>query len=370
MEIIYSNKKTFNEIENLIEVSKSHPIELDLSNSKGAIFYGDNLKIMANLLEKYEKKIDLIYIDPPFNTNSSFFYTKERVSTISTEKNSAVAYDDNLDVETYLEFIRERLYLMRKLLSDEGTLYFHIDLKIGHYIKIILDEVFGVENYVNDITRIKSNPKNFSRKAFGNEKDVIYVYSKKKNRNIFNNVKLPLDVEDVERLFTKTDENGNKYTTVPCHAPGETANGPTGREWRGKLPPKGRHWRCSPDELDKLNDAGKIEWSKTGNPRIKKYAKDHEGKKIQDIWKYKDPQYPIYPTEKNAEMLDMIVRQSSNENSIIMDCFCGSGSFLKAGLLNGRKVIGIDKSPIAYKVCIEQPEFSELQKINNEEDIV
>ena len=115
MEIIYSNKKTINEIENLIEVSKSHPIELDLSNSKGAIFYGDNLKIMANLLEKYEKKIDLIYIDPPFNTNSSFFYTRERVSTISTEKNSAVAYDDNLDVETYLEFIRERLYLMRKL---------------------------------------------------------------------------------------------------------------------------------------------------------------------------------------------------------------------------------------------------------------
>ena len=81
--------------------------------------------------------------------------------------------------ERYLEFIRERLYLMHKLLSDQGTLYVHIDLKVGHYVKILLDEIFGMDHYVNDITRIKSNPKNFSRKAFGNEKDVLYIYSKK-----------------------------------------------------------------------------------------------------------------------------------------------------------------------------------------------
>ena len=129
------------------------------------------------------------------------------------------------------------------------------------------------------------------------------------------------------------------------------------------FPPKGRHWRCSPDELDKLDEQGQIEWSKNGNPRIKKYAKNHQGKKMQDIWSYKDPQYPIYPTEKNNKMLDMIVQQSSNENSIIMDCFCGSGSFLKSGIKNKRKVIGIDKSKIAYDTCLQDDELSRLKKI-------
>ena len=311
MEIVYKNKKTLKEIDELIKLNQIKSINLDLSNCSGALIHGDNFEIMSKLLMNFENKIDLIYIDPPFNTNSQFFYSENRVSTISSERGADVAYNDDMNVEEYLEFIRERVYLMRKLLSDEGTLYFHIDLKIGHYIKIILDEIFGTENYMNDITRVKSNPKNFSRKAYGNEKDVIYVYSKKAKNNIFNNVKEPLDITDIERLFKKIDEKGERYTTVPCHAPGETLSGPTGQKWNGMLPPKGRHWRSSPEELEKLNKQGKIEWSKTGNPRIKKYANEHEGKKIQDIWKYKDPQYPSYPTEKNFDMLNMIVNQSS-----------------------------------------------------------
>lgn len=364
MEILYKGKKDFNEIEELIKSNEDEKYDLDFSGANGIIVHGDNFHVMSNLLKRFENKIDLIYIDPPFNTNSRFFYNKNRVSTISAEKSSELAYSDNMDLEKYLEFIRERLYIMRKLLSNKGTLYFHIDLKVGHYIKLILDEIFGADNYVNDITRIKSNPKNFARNAYGNEKDVIFVYSKQPKKNIFNNVKQPLDEKEIVALFPKIDENGERYTTVPCHAPGETLNGVTGKEWKGMLPPKGRHWRSSPDELDKLDKDGKIEWSKTGNPRIKKYAKDHEGKKIQDIWKYKDPQYPIYPTEKNSDMLNMIVRQSSLEGSVIMDCFCGSGSFLKAGLLNGRKVIGIDSSEVSYKVCNEQPEFESLLKID------
>lgn len=306
----------------------------------------------------------MIYIDPPFNTNSKFFYDKERAATVSFDKQSTLAYDDNMDIERYLEFIRERLYLMHKLLSDQGTLYVHIDLKVGHYVKILLDEIFGMDHYVNDITRIKSNPKNFSRKAFGNEKDVIYIYSKKLKNNIFHNVRIPLSDEEILQKFTKIDEFGNRYTTVPCHAPGETEQGVTGQQWRGMTPPKGRHWRSAPQELEKLDKEGKIEWSKTGNPRIKKYAKDHEGKKIQDIWKYKDPQYPTYPTEKNFDMLDMIVKQSSNRDSIIMDCFCGSGTFLEAGLLNGRKVIGIDQSLIAYEVSMDRFRLFPIQMID------
>ncbi|MBR0519216.1 site-specific DNA-methyltransferase, partial [bacterium] len=157
---------------------------------------------------------------------------------------------------------------------------------------------------------------------------------------------------------------------VPCHAPGETLFGETGKQWKGKYPPKGRHWRYSVSELDKLDNLGLIEWSKNDVPRIKKYSDEHNGKKIQDIWfDYKDPQYPIYPTEKNREMLEMIVEQSSDENSIILDCFWGSGTFLKAGLSKNRKVIGIDKSPIATKVIFESEELKNKLKFIKFDDL-
>ena len=364
MELLYNDKKSIQQLEELIDRYRKEKISINLQEYDGVLIHGDNFKMMAQMVDEYENKIDLIYIDPPFNTNSKFFYDKERSATVSFDKQSMLAYDDNMDIERYLEFIRERLYLMHKLLSDQGTLYVHIDLKVGHYVKILLDEIFGMDHYVNDITRIKSNPKNFSRKAFGNEKDVLYIYSKKLKNNIFHNIRIPLSEEEILQKFTKIDEYGNRYTTVPCHAPGETEQGLTGQRWRGMTPPKGRHWRSAPQELEKLDKEGKIEWSKTGNPRIKKYAKDHEGKKIQDIWKYKDPQYPTYPTEKNYDMLDMIVKQSSNKDSIIMDCFCGSGTFLEAGLLNGRKVIGIDQSLIAYAVSMDRFRLFPIQTID------
>lgn len=351
----YKNKKSLQDIEDLIKEKRKTSINVDSEKFQGIFIHGDNFEAMIALLDQFENKVDLVYIDPPFNTNADFYYNEEHTSTISSSKDDIVAYSDKMSFEDYLEFIKERVVLIKKLLSDQGTLYFHIDYKVGHYIKIILDEVFGIDNFMNDIARVKSNPKNFKRKAYGNEKDVVYIYSKKPQHNIFNDVLIPLTAEEIARLFPKIDKDGRNYTTVPCHAPGETKNGETGKEWRGLLPPKGRHWRCSPKELEELNKKNLIEWSSTGNPRIKKFSAEHKGKKIQDIWKnYKDPQSPIYPTEKNAEMLSMIIQQSSNENSIVMDCFCGSSSFLSAGVNNKRFVIGIDKSDIAKEIVTKK----------------
>lgn len=363
MELVYDGKKSIEEIKNssykLAKENKS--IEI---NGKGILLKGDNFKAMSSLLKNYKEKIDLVYIDPPFNTNNKFMYDNERTSTISNKKDSIVAYDDNLPFEEYIEFIRERIILIYELLSNKGTLYFHIDTKIGHYIKIILDEIFGKDNFINDITRIKSNPKNFGRKAYGNEKDMILVYSKKPKNNIWHEIKIPLELEEIDKKFPKKDQDGRRYNTIPLHAPGETKNGVTGQPWRNMLPPEGRHWRTDPAEFEIMDEEGKIEWSSKGNPRIKKYADEHKGKKIQDVWKnYKDPQYPIYPTEKNFEMLDMIVKQSSNENSIIMDCFCGSGSFIEAGLKNNRIVIGIDKSDSSFTSMEKREELRNVDKI-------
>lgn len=355
MELLYKNKKSEKDVFDLSK-TKAKDISSRINKKPNLLLFGDNFMALSSLINNgYSGKIDLIYIDPPYNTNQVFTVSDDdRVSTISRSKskNNIVAYNDNFTIEEYLEFMRERLFLMRELLSEKGSIYVHIDTKMGHYLKIILDEVFGMNNFRNDISRIKSNPKNFSRRAFGNEKDIVLFYVKNTSKNIFNNITQSLSEDEKISMFHKIDTDGRRYNTVPVHAPGETLNGETGREWKGMLPPKGRHWRVSPLELDKLDEQNLIEWSKNGVPRIKKFADEHKGKKIQDVWKFKDPAHPIYPTEKNSSMLEMIIAQSSNENSIVMDCFAGSGSTLKVADKLGRKWIGVDISPVSLNTMI------------------
>ena len=348
MELKFDNKLTEKQI-----LLKANKIEtrFEMEDNTSILFKGDNFEALSILLKKFKNKINLIYIDPPFNTDQEFFVSADgRANSISHSKNDIIAYSDKMSTEEYLEFIRERLVLLRELLSDNGSIYLHIDYKIGHYIKIIMDEVFGKNNFRNDIARIKSNPKNFYRKAYGNEKDLILFYTKNYKNNIWNDIKVPLDENDIAKRFSKIDENGRRYTTIPLHAPGETKNGPTSKPWRNIPVPKGRHWRTNPEEFDKMDAEGLIEWSSTGNPRIKKYADEHNGKKIQDIWRFKDPQNPKYPTEKNSKMLEQIILQSSNKDDYVLDCFAGSGTTLKVANKLDRKWIGVDISDVAIDV--------------------
>lgn len=349
MILTYSNKKTEEEI--LKEEKEFFLPRFDLNSNK--LFYGDNLSVLKALFYKcnMKGKIDLIYIDPPFSTNTVFRTDKKRTQTISMGNNNEIAYSDKIVGDEFLEFIRERLIFARELLSDQGSIYLHIDYKIGHYIKILMDEVFGAENFRNDITRIKCNPKNFKRKAYGNIKDLILFYSKTKN-NIWNECYTEYSQEDITRLYKKQND-GRYYTTVPLHAPGET-KGVTSQPFRDILPPPGRHWRCSPFELENLDEKGLIEWSKTGTPRRKIFADERLGKKVQDIWDFKDPQYPNYPTEKNIDLLKRIILTSSNENSLIMDFFCGSGTTLLAAEQLSRKWIGVDKSEKAIEITLKR----------------
>lgn len=343
----YPNKKSEQEILEEIGGSNSYNLDTQLP----LLFFGDNFQALSILLENgYRGEIDLIYIDPPYNTNQIFSMESKRVSTISRSIGGKIAYQDKFVFEEYLEFIRERLILLRELLSEKGSIYVHIDSKVGHYLKIIMDEIFGRDNFKNDIARIKSNPKNFSRKAYGNEKDVVLFYAKNSGKNIFNQVTQSLSEEDKVLMFQKVDMCGRRYNTVPVHAPGETVNGETGQAWRGMMPPSGRHWRSTPAELEKLDEQGLIEWSRNGVPRIKKFADEHKGKKIQDVWRYKDPMYPQYPTEKNMEMLEMLIQQSSNNGSIVLDCFAGSGATLLAAQKMQRRWIGVDISSVAIDV--------------------
>ncbi len=327
---------------------------------KNLLIKGDNIKGLNYLLEhkKLKGKIDLVYIDPPFATGGNFTITHGRASTISNSRNGEVAYSDKLTGNNFIKFLKNRLELIKKLLSEQGSIYLHIDYKIGHYVKVMMDKVFGIENFRNDITRIKCNPKNFKRIGYGNIKDLILFYSKS-SRPIWNEPKKAYTTKDIERLFNKVDKKGRRYTTVPIHAPGETENGKSNQPFRGIMPPEGRHWRTDVETLEQWDRQGLIEWSSTGNPRKIIFANEKEGKRVQDVWEYKDPQYPVYPTEKNSDMLDLIIRTSSNPGSVVLDCFCGSGTTLKSAQLNGRNWIGIDQSDKAIETTIKKLETIE-----------
>ena len=322
------------------------------TRSKNKLIHGDNLAVLKALLDDYAGKVGLVYIDPPFATNSHFraSRTGDRANSVSSSKLDPIAYSDILTGTAYLEFLRERLVLLRELLSERGSIYLHIDYKIGHYVKVLMDEVFGPRNFRNDITRIKCNPKNFSRTGYGNIKDMILFYSKSDSPT-WQEARRPLSTEQAARLFKKTGIDGRRYTTVPLHAPGETTRGETGKAWRAIEPPKGRHWRSAPAALDALDSEGLIEWSSTGVPRKRIYLDQMPGQKVQDIWEFKDPQHPSYPTEKNLDMLKLIVSASSNERDLVLDCFCGSGTTLIAAQKLGRNWIGIDESEHAIEVA-------------------
>lgn len=330
-----------------------YKMTLAFHSNSNLLIEGENRAVLKALLENgFANKIDLVYIDPPFATGNVFRKGK-RAATMSCTENDEIAYSDEITGEAFIDFLHERIVLLRELLIDTGSLYLHIDYKIGHYVKIMLDGIFGVKNFRNDITRMKCNPKNFNRLGYGNCKDMILFYTKT-DSFIWNEPFVKRDEEDFIKLFPLIDSQGRRYTTNPLHAPGETKNGATGQSWRGMQPPEGRHWRCPPAELDVLDSQGLIHWSNTGNPRKIIYADDYDKKRMQDIWDFKDPQHPLYPTQKNSDMLELIIRTSSNTDSCVLDCFCGSGTTLLASQNLGRRWLGVDESAAAIAVCKER----------------
>ena len=336
------------------------------------LIHGDNLAAMGALARDTDvaSKVTLAYLDPPFATDQQYRSGSRRTATVSSSKRDRLAYEDRLSSGEYLEFLRQRLMLLRILLAESGSIYVHIGSQMAHYVRVLMDEVFGRENFLNEIVRIKCNPKNFHRRAYGNIKDTVLFYSKSGN-HVWNESREPRTEEEIERLFPRLDSRGQRYTTTPLHAPGETVKGPTGAEWKGMHPPRGRHWRSDPAELTQLDEQGRIEWSSRGNPRKKIYAADivRAGKKRQDIWAFKDPPYPSYPTEKNLQLLETIVLASSSPGDLVLDCFAGSGTTLVAAALHGRCWIGIDRSPIAVHkarqrlLAIEGCQAFELMKL-------
>ncbi len=309
-------------------------------DSSNKIFFGDNLDILRQLNSDLEikNKIKLIYIDPPYGTNSVF-----------QSRNQKSSYKDDLIGSHYLEFIRRRLILMRELLSPDGSIYMHLDGNMAFQIKVIMDEVFGAKNFRGFITRKKCSHKNSTRKTYGNISDYIIFYSKNGDFT-WQRATVAWSDDKMRKEYPCIDEaTGRRYKKVPIHAPG-TRNGETGKEWKGMMPPLGKHWQYTPTRLTEFDNAGDIYWSANGNPRRKLYFDKDKGIPVQDIWM--DVQDSLnqnikitgYPTEKNPYLLERIINASSNKGDIVLDCFAGSGTTLDVAEQLGRKYIGIDNS--------------------------
>jgi adenine-specific DNA-methyltransferase len=346
--LCYANKSSETEV---FATKPANPILLwQGAASNNRLYHGDNLPILASLLKdsSIRGKVRLIYIDPPFATNS-VFHSRSQVD----------AYHDLLVGSVFIEFIRKRLLILRELLADDGSIYVHLDENMAFYIKVIMDEIFMERNFRNWITRRKCSHKNYTKKRYGDISDYILFYTKS-DQYVWNRPIEEWTTERANKEYAYIEETtGRRYKKVPIHAPG-TRNGETGQAWRGVLPPPGKHWQYPPRVLDELDARGEIYWSPTGNPRRKIYLDNSPGIPVQDIWSdFRDTRNQNvlstgYPTEKNPAILERIVKASSNAGDLVLDCFSGSGTTLAVASQLGRKWIGIDNSMEAIRTTLRR----------------
>lgn len=326
-----------------------HPIWQN-GETSNRLYFGDNISVMKDLLKdkSIKGKIRLIYIDPPYATNSVFQTRKQQD-----------AYTDLLTGDEYIGFMKERLLLMKELLASDGSIYVHLDNKMIFHVKVLMDEIFGADNFRSMITRKKCKSKNFTKNSFGNISDYILFYAKSSNAVWHKQYDEWTDKKILKEYPFKEEETGRLYKKVPIHAPG-TRNGETGKMWKGMMPPEGKHWQFLPSKLDEFDRKGEIYWSRTGNPRRKVYLDESNGIAMQDIWldyldvNNQNTQTTGYPTEKNIEMLKRIILASSNKGDLVMDCFAGSGTTLVAADGLHRNWIGVDIGSESIKVILNR----------------
>lgn len=313
------------------------------------LYHADNGPVLAALLREPEicGRVGLVYIDPPFATAAAFESRAQRH-----------AYDDALVGPAFVEALRERLILLHALLANEGSLYLHLDERMIFPMRLVLDEVFGPEGYRNCVTRRKCNPKNYTRRSYGNVSDYILFYTKT-DRYTWNRPRLPWDDARARKEYPCVDAQGRRYKKVPVHAPG-VRRGETGAPWRGKPPPPGKHWQRPPAVLDAMDARGELAWSKSGNPRRKLYLDQSEGVALQDIWTdvpdAHNQNVPVtgYPTEKPVELLARIIAASSAPGDLVLDCYAGSGTTLAQASAMGRRWIGVDRGDEAIAAILRR----------------
>ena len=329
------------------------------------IYCGDNLEQLKKLPDAC---VDLIYIDPPFNSNRNYevFWgeTKEKRSFEDRHENT----------KAYIDYMRPRCEQMARVLKKTGSFYYHCDWHASHYVKVMLDGLFGENNFQNEIVWKRTSAHSSSNR-YGPVHDVIFFYAGSDSYT-WNQQYQPYDETYLETFFEQADPDGRRWKRMDLTGDG-VRNGESGEKWRGiDVTAKGRHWAVPRDicaqlgikdesqlkRLEALDAAGFIHWPKKedGMPRLKQYADKMPGVPLQTVWTDIRPIHNLsqerlgYPTQKPLLLLERIINSSSNENDVVLDAFCGCGTALVAAQKLKRQWIGIDISPTACRVMAKR----------------
>jgi len=338
-ELVYSGKEREEDILADTMAVPLQPIKTFGTNGNGLtnkLIFGDNLQVMKSLLDDPEVKgqVKLIYIDPPFATKQEFKGSQDQK-----------AYQDKIVGSKFIEFLRKRLVFLRELLSDDGSIFIHLDQKKGHYLKVVLDEVFGEQNFKNEIVWKRTSAHSDSGK-FGNNADFIYYYVNSDNY-IWNQEYEPYSKKYLAR-FKNVDPDGRRWQDGPI-----TAKGLSGGGYEYTYKGVKGLWRCPISTMEKLDKEGELYFTKKGGIRIKRYLDEDKGIPLQTIWTdiYATNSQAIerigYPTQKPETLLERVIKVSSDPGDLILDAFAGSGTTIAVAEKLGRRWIGIDCGKLA-----------------------
>lgn len=314
------------------------------------IFWGDNLQVMSHLLRDYRGRIDLIYIDPPFDSKADYkLKIKIKKQNISSDSLAfeEKQYGDIWSNDEYLQFLYERLLILRELLSERGSIFVHCDYHKNYHIRAILDEVFGPDNFKNEIIwRRKGGSALGSMNSLSNATDTIYWYSKTSIYTL-NPIYAEAPKEYIDTQFRYSDPNGRRYMITVMRSPNPRPN--LMYDYKGyKMPPNG--WAVTIDKMKELDEKGYLHFPDSKDKQIYKkiYLDEYRGQAINNLWteistlKGNNSEITNYPTQKPEELLARIIEMASNPGDLVFDCFMGSGTTQAVSMKLGRRFIGAD----------------------------
>ncbi len=352
-----------------------------------ALYYGDNLDILREHVP--DESVDLVYLDPPFNSNASYNvlfreqtgegspaqikaftdtweWTQESQRTFENEimlnpgtpanvREMVSAFRQFIGsnaMMAYLVMMAPRLVELRRVLKPTGSIYLHCDPTASHYLKVLMDAVFGKENFRNEITWRRYGAHNDVGQGstrFGRVHDIIFLYGKT-DSVAWNQEFTALDENYVKSTYRHVDEEtGRRFTTTPLTGPGGAEKGNPVYEWNGHV----RAWRYGLETMKQLDAEGRLYYSRTGYPRRKLYLDESRGVPVQDMWadiyslSGSNTERLGYPTQKPLALLERIIQASSNEGDVVLDPFCGCGTAIAAAQKLNRQWIGIDITHLA-----------------------
>ncbi len=348
-----------------------------------ALYFGDNLQVLRDEIK--DESVDLVYLDPPFNSSATYnvlfkspkgheshaqieafedtwhwgHQAEAEFAQIIHGRNTNVAemiqalrrFLGENDMMAYLTMMANRLIELHRVLKPTGSLYLHCDPTASHYLKIVLDGVFGKENFRNEIIWKRSDPKGHAFTRFPSTHDVILFYSKSSN-TIWNTQFSSYDTDYLDSHYSNVDpESGRRYTLSDCTNPNKNRPNLT-YEWNGIM----KVWRWTKERMQHNHDEGRLVYTSSGMPRYKRYLDEMKGTTVTTIWddipfiNSQAQERLGYPTQKPLALLERILKASSNEGDVVLDPFCGCGTAIHAAEKLNRKWIGIDVTHLAISL--------------------